>query len=41
MLSCIAVLLCFLGIGVLSISMVFSIIGVELMTQINFDALSK
>ena len=37
MLSFIAVLLCFLSIGVLSIS----IIGVELKTQINFDVLSK
>lgn len=41
MLSFIAVLLCFLSVGVLSLSMIFSIIGVELMTQINFDALSK
>lgn len=41
MLSFIAMILCFVSIGVLGLSMLFSLIGVELMTKINFDDLSR
>lgn len=41
MLNFIVMLLCFLSVGVVSVGILLSIIGVELMTQINLEDLSK